>query len=99
MLNSVKDCVDYINEKNIKNSDVFVIGGESIYSAFIPYCNVAHVTYIDFKYEADRYMLNLDKDGDWSLELETEEETYFDIPYTFRLYKKVGKEDEHGKNI
>ena len=55
----------------------------------MPYCDVAHVTYIDYEYEADRYFVNLDIDKDWKLVLETEEETYFDIPYTFRLYKRI----------
>ena len=77
VLNSVDACMD-----------VFVIGGESVYSDFLPYCDVAHITYIDYEYEADRHFLNLDISNEWSLVLETEEETYFDIPYTFRLYKR-----------
>ena len=81
--------MEYLKENNINDEDVFVIGGESIYRNFLPYCNVAHVTYIDYEYAADRHFLNLDADKEWSLLLETEEETYFDIPYTFRMYKRV----------
>ncbi|MDU5596388.1 MAG: dihydrofolate reductase [Lachnospiraceae bacterium] len=88
VLNSVDACMDYLKKNNIKDSDVFVIGGESIYNDFLPYCDVAHITYIDYEYEADRHFLNLDISNEWSLVLETEEETYFDIPYTFRLYKR-----------
>lgn len=88
VLNSVDACMDYLKKNNIKDSDVFVIGGESVYNDFLPYCDVAHVTYIDYEYEADRHFLNLDISNEWSLVLETEEETYFDIPYTFRLYKR-----------
>nr|WP_314447461.1 dihydrofolate reductase [uncultured Lachnoanaerobaculum sp.] len=88
VLNSVDACMDYLRKNNIKDSDVFVIGGESVYNDFLPYCDVAHITYIDYEYEADRYFLNLDISNEWSLVLETEEETYFDIPYTFRLYKR-----------
>lgn len=91
VLNSVERCLNYIREKNINSSDVFVIGGESIYKEFLPYCDVAHVTYIDFEYAADRYIVNLDKDKNWTLELETEEETYFNIPYKFRLYGRTTK--------
>ena len=85
---SVDACMDYLKKNNIKDSDVFVIGGESVYNDFLPYCDVAHITYIDYEYEADRHFLNLDISNEWSLVLETEEETYFDIPYTFRLYKR-----------
>ena len=88
VLNSVDACMDYLRKNNIKDSDVFVIGGESVYNDFLPYCDVAHITYIDYEYEADRHFLNLDISNEWSLVLETEEETYFDIPYTFRLYKR-----------
>lgn len=88
VLNSVDACIDYLNKNNIKDSDVFVIGGESVYNDFLPYCDIAHITYIDYEYEADRHFLNLDMSDEWSLVLETEEETYFDIPYTFRLYKR-----------
>ena len=88
VLNSVDACMDYLKKNNIKDSDVFVIGGESVYNDFLPYCDVAHITYIDYEYEADRHFLNLDISDEWGLVLETEEETYFDIPYTFRLYKR-----------
>lgn len=88
VLNSVDACMDYLKKNNIKDSDVFVIGGESVYNDFLPYCDVAHITYIDYEYEADRHFLNLDISNEWGLVLETEEETYFDIPYTFRLYKR-----------
>ena len=89
VVNSVESCLEYLKENNINNENVFVIGGESVYRNFLPYCNVAHVTYIDYEYAADRHFLNLDADKEWSLLLETEEETYFDIPYTFRMYKRV----------
>ena len=89
VLNSLDSCLEYLRVNNINDEDVFVIGGESVYRNFLPYCNVAHVTYIDYEYAADRHFLNLDSDKEWNLVLETEEETYFDIPYTFRMYKRV----------
>ena len=88
VVNSLESCLEYLRENNINDEDVFVIGGESVYRSFLPYCN-AHVTYIDYEYAADRHFLNLDLDKEWNLVLETEEETYFDIPYTFRMYKRV----------
>ena len=87
VVNSLESCLEYLRENNINDEDV--LGGESVYRNFLPYCNVAHVTYIDYEYAADRHFLNLDLDKEWNLVLETEEETYFDIPYTFRMYKRV----------
>ena len=61
-------------------------GGQEIYRAFLPWCHTAHVTYIDYAYEADAYFPNLDQDPEWKMDLETEEATYFDLCYSFRRY-------------
>lgn len=71
------------------SEDVFIAGGQSIYEQFLPYCDIAHVTYIDYSYEADTWFPDLDQDTKWKLVLETEEQTYFDLCYNFRMYKKV----------
>lgn len=70
------------------SEDIFVIGGQSIYEQFLPYCQVAHVTAIDFAYSADTYFPNLDALPDWKLAAESEELTYFDLCYQFKMYKK-----------
>ncbi len=67
-------------------ADVFVIGGREIYGAFLPYCDRAYITYIDYAYQADTYLCNLDLDPDWMLESESDEQTYFNLCYTFRRY-------------
>jgi len=81
---SVEEVLEAIRDTDTK--DVFVAGGQRIYEAFLPYCDVAHITYIDYQYEADTYMTNLEKSEEWVMDLETEEETYFDLCYTFRRY-------------
>ena len=47
-------------------SDVFVIGGESIYRQLLKYCDTAYVTKIKKKYDADRFMVNLQEHPDWT---------------------------------
>lgn len=71
------------------SEDIFIIGGEQIYRQFIPYCNVAHVTYIDYAYVADTYFPNLEKEAGWILATESDEQTYFDICYEFRMYVRT----------
>ena len=39
------------------SQDIYVIGGESVYRQLLPYCDVAHITKIDRRYEADRFCL------------------------------------------
>lgn len=69
--------------------EVFVIGGESIYREFMSHADTAYITYIDYTYQADRYMPNLDEDDGWKLVKESEEQTYFNVEYYYREYKRV----------
>ena len=78
----LKECEKYAEE------DLYVIGGESIYRQLLPYCDVAHVTKIDREYEADTWFPNLDEDPDWEITADSDEQTYFDIAYTFLKYEK-----------
>lgn len=68
--------------------DVYCIGGESVYRQLLPYCDTAHITKIDRTYEADAYFPNLDKDPAWEVTADSEEQTYFDIAYTFLKYER-----------
>ena len=69
--------------------EVFVIGGESVYRMLLPYCDTAYITKIDYEYEADAYIPNLDKSDDWELVDEGEEETCFDLEYKFTTYRRI----------
>lgn len=78
---------EVLNEcKHYSDEDIFIAGGGEIYRQFLPFCQVAHLTCIDYAYQADTYMPNLEKDPDWKLVMESEEQTYFDLCYTFRMY-------------
>ncbi|MCI8829747.1 MAG: dihydrofolate reductase [Lachnospiraceae bacterium] len=70
------------------SEDIFVAGGQEIYQQFLPYCQTAHITWIDYTYDADTYFPNLDEDEEWELAAESEEQTYFNICYEFRMYKR-----------
>ena len=70
------------------SEDVYVIGGDSIYRQMLPYCSKAHVTKIDFAYQADTFFPNLDQMEEWEVAEESEEQTYFDLEYTFVTYEK-----------
>lgn len=78
--------------KKYDSEDVYVIGGESIYRQLLPYCDVAHVTKVDHEYQADTYFPNLDKDPDWEITADSDEQTYFDIAYTFLKYERKQKQ-------
>lgn len=91
----VKDAVvvhsmDELHEelKKYDSDDVFVIGGEKIYEQLLDECDVAHITKIDFAYDADAYFPNLDQNPDWEITGDSEEQTYFDLEYYFYRYEK-----------
>ncbi len=83
----VHDIEEAVNAaKQYQDKEIYVIGGESIYKQMLPYCDVAHVTYIDHEYQADTYFPNLDDLEEWEIAEESEEQTYFDLEYYFRKY-------------
>lgn len=74
--------------ENYTKEDIFIIGGESVYKLMLPYCNVVHVTKIDYTYEADAFFPNLDALKEWKITALSDEQTYFDLEYTFYQYEK-----------
>ena len=50
---SVEECLELL--KNYGPDDIYIIGGESIYRQFLPYCSRAEITWIDFAYSADAH--------------------------------------------
>ncbi len=89
VVNSIEDALAEAAKYN--SDDVYVIGGASIYKQMLPYCSVAHITKIDYAYQADAYFPNLDEMKEWELKEETEEQTYYDLTYTFCRYEKCDK--------
>jgi dihydrofolate reductase len=45
--------------------DIFVIGGESIYSQLLKYCDVAYITKFKKTFDADAYLEDLDASEEW----------------------------------
>jgi dihydrofolate reductase len=86
VLHTVEEVLEEL--KQYDDEDIFIIGGESIYRQFLPYCSVAHVTKIDHDYEADAYFPNLDEMEEWQITADSDEQTYFDLEYTFLKYER-----------
>lgn len=75
--------------KKYDDQEIYCIGGASVYKRLLPYCDAAHVTKIDYAYEADAYFPNLDEDPEWEMTGISEEQTYFDLEYYFARYERV----------
>ncbi|NLG03458.1 MAG: dihydrofolate reductase [Clostridia bacterium] len=74
--------------KKYRSEDIYIIGGGSIYEMMLPYCDTAHITKLNYEYEADTYFPNLDQMPEWRVTADSEEQTYFDIEYVFTKYEK-----------
>lgn len=85
VVNSIEEALEEV--KKYDSEQVYVIGGGSIYEQMLQYCDTAYITYIDYAYEADTFIPNLDEHNAWELVEESEEKTYFDLEYYFRVYK------------
>ena len=83
---SVEEVLEELKKYN--SEDVYIIGGDSIYKEFLPYCDVAHVTRTDHVYDADAWFPNLEDDPAWVLTGESEEKTYFDLEFRFCRYER-----------
>ncbi len=76
--------------KKYNSDDIYVIGGGSVYEMLLKECDIAHVTKINYTYEADTFFPNLDEDPDWEIVADSEEQTYFDLEYYFLKYQRKG---------
>ena len=79
--------------KKYPQEDIFIIGGASLYEQMLPYCKTAHVTKIDFAFQADAYAPNLDQMQEWKLMDESDEQTYFNLEYCWMTYERTGENE------
>ena len=71
--------------------DSFVIGGESVYRALLPYCDTAYVTRLDAAFPADRYLPNLEEDGAWTAAEESAPLEHQGLVFRYVTYLRAGK--------
>lgn len=86
IVHSKEELMDLL--KQYRSEDIYIIGGQTIYEMMMEYCDVAHVTKIDFAYEADTFHPNLDEMEDWVVAAQSDEQTYYNLEYTFVRYER-----------
>ncbi|MDR0851495.1 MAG: dihydrofolate reductase [Clostridiales Family XIII bacterium] len=95
----------YIIEKNVKaviaraealtaaheidKDRIYVIGGASVYAAFLPHTDTVFVTKIDAAFGADAFFPDLDEDPAFTCVSESESITESGISYRFCEYRSV----------
>ena len=87
IMHSVEEVLAYTEKA--PEETFFVIGGEEIYTQFLPYYDTCYITKIHRSFEADAYFPNLDQDPEWEVTADSDEQTYFDLTYAFVRYERV----------
>ena len=71
------------------DDDIFIIGGETIYSQLLPYCNKAYITKIYKECIHDKVLVNLDNLHPWKKVSTSEKQEFREgIYYNFNDYIK-----------
>lgn len=72
------------------DDDWFIIGGESIYKEFLPFCDRVYVTKIYKDHDnVDTYFPNLDESEEWAPATCGQLLTYNDLTYQFWQYDRI----------
>lgn len=71
------------------DESIYITGGGMVYQMMLPYCKVAHITKLDYAYDADTYFPNLDESPQWQITATSDEQTYFDLEFYFAKYERV----------
>lgn len=86
VVNSIEEALKKVED--VPTDDIYVIGGASIYEQMLSLCDTAHITKINYAYQADTFFPNLDEMDEWQITGESEEQTYYDLEYCFLCYEK-----------
>ena len=84
------DTVEALREalNEYPDEDIYIIDNEKLYREFLPDLNVVHVTKIDYEYKADAFFDNLDRNPDFVITADSDEQYCFDIVYSFLRYER-----------
>lgn len=78
--------------KKYNQDDIFIIGGESIYTQLISYCSKAYITKIYNEYVHNKVLMNFDNSNHWEKVSTSEKKEFKEgIYYTFNTYIKKNK--------
>ena len=86
VVHSVDDAVRAVEGED--PDQVFVIGGESVYSQMLPYCRRAFVTKIFAALPADAFFPDLDTSEEWQVTEYGEEQQEGDVKFAFVTYER-----------
>jgi len=90
MAYSIKDSIGKALYWSSIDSEIFVIGGGSIYNQFMKYANKLYITKVHEKFEADTFFPQINLNN-WELisEENYRKSVYDDYDYSYQIYKRL----------
>lgn len=79
----------FVELRKYDSDDIYVIGGQTVYDALIPYCDTGIITKINEEFDADAYIPNLDKISGWKVADSRSGDDLSQYDFTFVTYKKT----------
>lgn len=70
------------------DQEVYIIHGESVYDFFYEKIQTFHVTKVEYTYQTDAFLKNLDRDENFMLTADSDEQYSFDVVYRFLKYER-----------
>ncbi len=84
VVNSIQALFNSLADYN--NDDVFVIGGQEIYTLLLPYCKRAYITKVFSSYPADKHFPNIDMMENWEITEKSEIKNHNGVEFAFLTY-------------
>ncbi|MGN1208192.1 MAG: dihydrofolate reductase [Christensenellales bacterium] len=75
--------------KSFNSDDIFIIGGESVYTLMLPYCKTAYCTKVDSTQKATVFAPNLDNLPNWKKVSESENFVENNLNFKFVEYANI----------
>jgi dihydrofolate reductase len=70
-----------------QSEDVYVIGGESVYTQLLPYCSEVYITLFETVFTADRHFPDLDAMENWKRVSESEQHFFEGLSFKYLKYE------------
>ena len=79
---------EYIKANSIDSSKIYIAGGAAVYNAFLPIVDIVYITKIEYDFQADVFIDNIEMEASLSLDSVGEIINNKGYDFRFTVYKK-----------
>lgn len=90
VLHTPDQVLAWLEGEKIPADRVFIAGGAEIYRLFMPYCQRAYITKIDYSFQADRHLERIEDSPQWQEVDRSQIQEENGYRYDWRTYSRLG---------